>query len=75
MKNASREYVAFMEETKERMEKLSVKGICVIARLSDGAVYTHYHNSDMMDKMIFAGVIQQDVTRDIIKANKGNDAY
>ena len=68
-------YAKFLEEAIQGMVQLPVTGICIIARLSDGAVFTQYHNSTPMDKMIYAGVIQQDVTMDILKANNsiGND--
>lgn len=69
MENVSKNHGQFMEEAKQRMEKLPVKGVCVIARLEGGEVYTDFYNCNVMDKMIFSGVIQQDVTRDIINAN------
>ena len=65
----NKEYAQFMEETLEHMVHLPVSGICVLLKLEDGTVCSNYFGSKMMDKMIYAGVIQQDVTWDILKAN------
>lgn len=64
-----KEYVSFMEEVLQHMVQLPVSGICVLMKLEDGSVCTNYFNSKMMDKMIYAGVIQQDITWEILKAN------
>ena len=64
-----KEYAQFMEETLEQMVHLPVTGICILLKLEDGAICSNYFNSQMMDKMIYAGVIQQDVTQHILKAN------
>ena len=58
-----------MEEMLSRMVKLPVEGICIITKLSGGAVYSEYYNSNMMDKFVYAGVIQQDATMDMMRAN------
>ena len=62
-------YASFMEEVLQHMVQMPVAGICVLMRLDDGSVCSNYFNSKMMDKMIYAGVIQQDVTWEILKAN------
>ena len=62
-------YAAFMEETLQRMVQMPVSGICILIKLEDGSVCSDYYNSAVMDKMIYAGVIQQDVTWEILKAN------
>lgn len=64
-----KEYVSFMEEVLQHMVQLPVSGICVLMKLEDGSMCTNYFNSKMMDKMVYAGVIQQDVTWEILKAN------
>lgn len=64
-----KEYVSFMEEVLQHMVRLPISGICVLMKLEDGSVCTNYFNSKMMDKMVYAGVIQQDVTWEILKAN------
>ena len=65
----SKDYAEFMEETLSRMVKLPVEGICIVTKLSGGAVYADYYNSNMMDKFIYAGVIQQNATMDMLKVN------
>ena len=65
----SKKYATFLEETMQRMVRMPVSGICILLKLEDGSVCSDYFNSKMMDKMIYAGVIQQDVTMDMLKAN------
>ena len=64
-----KKYASFMEEVLQHMVQMPVAGICVLMRLDDDSVCSNYFNSKMMDKMIYAGVIQQDVTWEILKAN------
>lgn len=64
-----KEYAAFMEETLQRMVHMPVSGICILMKLEDGSVCSDYYNSGVMDKMVYAGVIQQDITWGILKAN------
>lgn len=64
-----KEYAPFMEKTLQQMVRMPVSGICILLKLEDGSICSDYYNSRMMDKMIYAGVIQQDVTMDILKAN------
>ena len=73
----SKNYAEFMEETLSRMVKLPVEGICIVTKLSGGAVFADYYNSNMMDKFVYAGVIQQNATMDMMRANnwiKDNEA-
>lgn len=65
----NKNYARFLEETLQRMVQMPVSGICILLKLEDGSICSDYYNSRMMDKMIYAGVIQQDVTMDILKAN------
>ena len=65
----TKEYAAFMEKTLQNMVHMPISGRCILLRLEDGSVCSDYFNSKMMDKMIYAGVIQQDVTWEILKAN------
>ena len=64
-----KEYAVFMEKTLQTMVRMPISGICILLKLEDGSVCSDYFNSKMMDKMIYAGVIQQDVTWEILKAN------
>ena len=65
----AKSYAPFLEEALQSMVRMPIAGICIITRLNDGSVFTQYHNSTPIDKMVYAGVIQQDITMDILKAN------
>ena len=45
-------YASFMEDTLREMVTLPVEGICIITKLSGGAVFTSYYNSTSMDKIL-----------------------
>lgn len=64
-----KEYASFIEETLKSMVELPIDGICVIARLKDGSHLTNYFNSRMMDKIAYAGIIQQEAMLDLLKSN------
>ena len=63
-------YANFMEETLQEMVTLPVEGICIITKLSGGSVFTSYYNATSMDKITFAGLIQQDAMIETLKINK-----
>lgn len=65
----SKDYADFLEQTLECMVNLPVEGICVVTKLTGGAVFANYFNSNMMDKFTYAGVIQQNATMDLLQAN------
>ena len=64
-----KKYAPFMEEVLQHMMHMPVSGICVLMKLEDGSVCSDYYNSGTIDKMVYAGVIQQDITWGILKAN------
>lgn len=66
----TRDYAEFIEEALQAMVQLPVEGICIITKLQGGGVFTNYFKSNMMDKITYAGLIQQDATLDMLKANK-----
>lgn len=66
----TKDYARFMEETLREMVQLPVEGICIITKLQGGEIFTNYFKSNMMDKITYAGLIQQDATLDMLKANK-----
>ena len=51
------------------MMELPVEGICVVTKLKGGAMFANFFNSKMMDKIAYAGVIQQDAMLDMLRAN------
>ena len=66
----TKDYAEFMEEALQAMVQLPVEGICIITKLQGGAVFTNYFKSNMMDKITYAGISQQDATLDMLKTNK-----
>ena len=66
----NKDYAEFMEEALQAMVQLPVEGICIITKLQGGAVFTNHFKSSMMDKIAYAGLVQQDATLDMLKANK-----
>jgi hypothetical protein len=62
-------YANWLEETLQNVIKLPIKGICISAVLDGGEIYTDYHNVNMMNKLMIAGVIQQDATIDSLAAS------
>ena len=65
----SKDYATFMEETLKGMIELPVEGICVVTKLKGGAMFANFFNSTMVDKIAYAGIIQQDAMLDLLKAN------
>lgn len=63
-------YANFIKKTLSEMVTLPIEGICIITKLSGGAVFTSYYNSSSMDKITYAGLIQQDAMIDTLKINK-----
>lgn len=62
-------YAEFLEQTLKELITMPVKGICLNAVLSDGAVYTAYYNVSMQNKHTISGLVQQDATLDFLKVN------
>lgn len=63
----NKKYAAFLEEVLREMVQVPVSGICIVVKQDEGTLFTKYYNSTMMDKIIYAGVIQQDLTLDVLK--------
>ena len=66
----SKSYASYMEQTLKDMIEMPVEGICIITKLKGGFVYTSYYNSTMMDKLVYAGLVQQDAMLDTLRASK-----
>ena len=66
----SKDYASYMEQTLKDMIEMPVEGICIITKLEGGFVYTSYYNSTMMDKLVYAGLVQQDAMLDTLRASK-----
>lgn len=62
-------YAAWLEKTLQELIKLPVKAISITALTNNGEVYSNYHNTSMADKLVIAGIIQQDAMFDSMAAN------
>jgi hypothetical protein len=62
-------YAKWLEDTLQEMIKYPVKGIALNAITDNGEIYTNYYKITMADKLIIAGVVQQDAMFDSLAAN------
>lgn len=62
-------YAQWLEKALQEIITLPVKGICLGAITQTGEAYTNYYQISMMDKLLIAGLIQQDATFDSLAAN------
>ena len=62
-------YASFLEETLQDMVTLPVEGICIVVKLKGGGHMMNYFNSSPMDKLSYAGLIQQDGIIATLQAN------
>ena len=62
-------YAKWLEQTLHDISSLPVKGIALLVCTDSGDSYTNYYNVSMSDKLIMAGLIQQDSTIDMLAAN------
>ena len=62
-------YAKWLEESLQVMFKQPVKGICIYATLENDDIYNAYYNVSMGDKLLIAGLIQQDAMYDTLVAN------
>ena len=62
-------YATWLEKTLHELIKLPVKAISITALTNNGEAYSNYHNTSMADKLVIAGIIQQDAMFDSMAAN------
>lgn len=62
-------YAKWLEKALNELIEFPVKGICISAITNSGEAYTNYYEVPMMDKLLIAGLIQQDATFDSLAAN------
>lgn len=62
-------YATFMEDTLRDMVALPVEGICIVAKLKGGGQMMNYYRSSPVDKLTYAGLIQQDAIVATLQAN------
>lgn len=62
-------YAKWLETALQEMIALPIKGICLSAVTGTGEAYTNYYEISMADKLLIAGLIQQDAMLDTMAAN------
>ena len=62
-------YAKWLEQTLHDISSLPVKGIALLVSTENGDSYTNYYNVSMADKLIMAGLIQQDSTLNMLASN------
>lgn len=61
-------YAQWLEQALREISKEPLRGIALIGLFSNGDAYTNYWNASMSDKLILAGLINQDATLDMLAA-------
>ena len=62
-------YAPWLENALKELLTFPVKGICINAVGETGEVYTNCHNISMRDKLVIAGLLQQDATIQALAIN------
>lgn len=62
-------YAEWLEKALHDVISMPVEGICLTVILKGGEAYTNYYNINMMNKLIIAGLVQQDAMLDSLAAN------
>ena len=62
-------YAAWLEKTLQELIKIPAKAIALTVITDTGEVYSNYYNATMVDKLIVAGIVQQDAMYDSMAAN------
>lgn len=62
-------YAQWLEQTLRDISELDTRAIALVGVLENGDVYTGYYNTSMTDKLVLAGVINQDAMMDTLEAN------
>lgn len=61
--------VDWIMQSMRDISQMPIKGIALVAITTTGESYTNYHNVKMNDKLLIAGLINQDATFDALAAN------
>lgn len=62
-------YAAWLEKNLRELIDTPVKSICITAVSESGDLYRDYYNAPMLDKVLMAGIIQQDAMLDSMAAH------
>lgn len=63
------EYAQFLEETLAALTEMPIEGLCIIGRMKSGETFVNYHKLSITDKILFAGLVQQDAMIESLKVN------
>lgn len=62
-------YAAWLEKNLRDLIGTPIKSICISAVSESGDIYRDYYKVTMLDKILIAGIIQQDAMLDSMAAN------
>ena len=65
-----KEYAEFLEATLRELVTLPVEVICLLSKLQGCATYTSFHKASITDKILYAGLIQQDAMIETLEKNR-----
>ena len=63
------EYAQFLEETLSALVEMPIGSMCIMGNMKGGDSFVNYYKLSITDKILFAGLIQQDAMIDSLKAN------
>lgn len=63
------EYAQFLEETLSALVEMPIESLCIMGKMKGGYSFVNYYKLSITDKILFAGLIQQDAMIDSLKAN------
>ena len=69
-----KDYASFLEETLKCLVEMPIDGLCIVGKMKGGDIFVNYYKSSMTDKILYAGLIQQDATLDMLRANKSSES-
>lgn len=62
-------YTDWLEQSLQNIVGKPVRSICIMTKFDDDEVGTGYYDCSVADKLLFAGLIQQDAMLDTMRAN------
>lgn len=62
-------YASWLEKVLHDVLDIPMRAISITAVTESGDYYSNYYNTNMADKLILSGIIQQDATLDMLAAN------
>lgn len=62
-------YAQWLEQTLRDISALPIRAIALVGVTDNGDAYANYYQASMTDKLVLAGLIQQDSMMDSLAAN------